>query len=173
MLVYVGGAVVSSSMTEDLGIMKPWNAVSPGLWWWPWQGEAEEGQRWDAGVLFCLVQLSLRCQPLLRPQRKYSGSAAINLIGHWMSMLPHPITSGKVLDLQKGGEKAAVRIAEVRCCFLLQSWPLGTVGPCTKAPRRKQSSLLFCSARAGFDPVCVKSKPRFGIKSLSRMKSRI
>lgn len=50
---------------------------------------------------------------------------------------------------------------------------ISTVGPCTKVPRRKQSSLLFCSAGAGFDPVCVKSKPRLGIKSLSRMKSRI
>ena len=123
--------------------------------------------------LLCLWQLRLRCQPLLRPQRKYSSSTAINLIGHWMSMLPHPITSGKVLDLRKGGENAAVRIAEVGCCFLLRSWLLSTVGLCTKVPRRKQSLLLFCSARAGFDTVCVKTKPSFGTKSLSRMKSWI
>lgn len=123
--------------------------------------------------LFCLLQFRLHCQPLLCPQRKYSSSAAINLVGHWMSMLPHPITSRKVLDLQKGGESAAVRIGEVECCFLLRSWLLSAVGPRAKVPRRKQSLLLFCSAREGFDPVCVKTKPRFGTKSLSRMKSRV
>lgn len=68
MLVYVGGAVVSSSMTEDLGIMKPWNAVSPGLWWWPWQGEAEEGQRWDAGVFSAWCSSACAASPCSVPR---------------------------------------------------------------------------------------------------------
>lgn len=79
-------------------------------------------------------------------------------------MLPHPITTGEVLGLQKGGENAAVRVEEVGCCFLLQSWLLSIVGPRTQVPRRKQSLLLFCSAREGFDPVCIRTKPSFGTK---------
>lgn len=96
-------------------------------------------------------------QRSLHPPGVHSGFAAINLIGHWMSMLPHPITTGKVVDLQKGGENAAVRISQVGCCFLGRSWLLNTVEPRTKG--RNQSLLLFGSAGVGFDPIYIKTKP--------------
>ena len=98
-------------------------------------------------------------------------SSAINLIGHWMSMLPHPITSGKELGLQEG-ENAAVRTAEVGCCVLLQSWLLSATGPCMNALRREPSLLLFHSARVGLHPGCLRAKPPLGTKSLSRLKSQ-
>lgn len=50
----------------------------------------------------CCSLLWQHRQPSLHHLGIHSGFAAINLIGHWMSMLPHPITSGKVVDLQKG-----------------------------------------------------------------------
>lgn len=140
------------------------------VWWRPWQGCAAAG-------CCCSLPVAAQAAPpalterSLHPPGSHSGFAAINLIGHWMSMLPHPITSGKVVDLQEGGENAAVRISQVGCCFLRRSWLLNTVQPRMEVPGRNQSLLLFGSARVGFDPICIKTEPWFGMKSLGRMKS--
>lgn len=146
MLICAAGPTVPSSGEEGLG-RAAWNACPAGL---SAGGPGRGVQLWDAAVL-CLLLL------LLHPPGIHSGFAAINLIGHWMSMLPHPITSGKIADLQKGGENAAVRISQAGCCFLQRSWLLNTVEPCTKG--RNPSLLLFGSARVGFDPICIKTKP--------------
>lgn len=153
-LICAAGPAVPSSVGEGLGITS-WKVCPAGLC------SGGPGRDLDAAVPGCCSSL--------HPSGIRSGFPAINLVGHWMSMLPRPITSGKSVDLQEGGENAAVRISQVGCCFLRRSWLLNTVEPRTKG--RNQSLLLFGSARAGFDPICRKTKPRFGMKSLGRMKS--